>query len=169
MSVPIRIDRGFFADLKREPSPETAVYRIYDVADALLYVGITNDTETRWRDHLLSKPWWRSDAHRYEVAWYPTRGDALAEEQRAIQNEHPKHNWMHAVLPRIAITPRIPGTYSTGEIAKRFRISPDTLRVLVDTPGFPQRLALPPPHRKGKRYPADAVEAYFDRLRPAPE
>lgn len=169
MSVPIRIDRGLFADLKPDPSPEVAVYRIYDVADVLLYVGITNDTDTRWRDHLRSKSWWESGAHRYEVAWYPTRGDALAEEQRAIQNEHPKHNWMHAVLPRIAITPRVPGTYSTGEIAKRFRISPDTLRALVDTPDFPQRLTLPTPHRKGKRYPADAVEAYFDRLRPSAE
>lgn len=169
MSVPIRIDCGLFADLKREPSPETAVYRIYDSADGLLYVGITNDTETRWRDHLLTKPWWQTDAHRYEVAWYPTRADAMAEEQRAIQHEHPKYNWMHTVLPRITITPRVPGTYSTGEIARRFRISPDTLRVLVAKPDFPKRLDLPPPHRKGKRYPADEVESYFDRLRPVAE
>src|SRR5690606_28443520 len=64
VTVPIRTESGLLAEW-RQPSPETAVYRIYNAADELLYVGITNDLYVRWTDHKATKPWWRQEAHRY--------------------------------------------------------------------------------------------------------
>lgn len=168
MSVPIRAESGLFSELEKPVSPETAVYRIYDVNDRLLYVGITNDTALRWLDHRRTKSWWETDAHRYDVLWYPSRAVAAVEEKKAIETEQPKHNTMLAVQPLREITPRVPGAYSTGEIAHRFRISPDTIRSLVKAGTFPSQLTdLPSPYRKGKRYAADEVEQYFAHRRPA--
>ncbi|MCX4606965.1 GIY-YIG nuclease family protein [Streptomyces mirabilis] len=150
------------SDLDRR-EPETAVYRIYDGVDRLLYVGITHDVVMRFREHKVDKGWWRARAHRYEVQWFASREIAAAEEREAIKAEHPEFNSVHAALPRREITPSVAGTYSTLEIARRFRISPDTLRPLVKLPDFPRRLV----GLRGNRYPADEVERYFERVRPA--
>lgn len=163
MTTPTRAEGGLLADLECNDSPETAVYRIYDDAGALLYVGITRDIAARFREHKGDKAWWRTRAHRYVVLWYPTREIAAAEEQEAIRGEHPEFNQMHASLPRREITPAVPGTYSLAEIARRFRISPGTLRPLTERPDFPQQLV----GARGKRYPVEAVERYFARHRPA--
>ncbi len=170
MSVPIRTDNGLFSGWEKPASPETAVYRIYDVSDQLLYVGITNDTTARWYNHATYKPWWKTDAHRYDVRWYPTRSVALDEERKAIQTERPKHNVVEMAHPLVDVTPRAPGAYSTGEIARRFRISRDTIRALIEQGDFPKRLTdLPSPYRKGKRYAVAEVEHYFTRRRPPQE
>jgi predicted GIY-YIG superfamily endonuclease len=50
----------------------TALYRLFDTDGVLLYVGITRDTEKRWRQHALKKPWWPQVAER-TVEWHPTR------------------------------------------------------------------------------------------------
>jgi predicted GIY-YIG superfamily endonuclease len=162
MTTPIRAETGLVSDIDRRDSPETAVYRIYDDSGQLLYVGITHDVVTRFRERKVDKGWW-ARAHRYAVHWYPTREIAAAREREAIAAEGPEFNSVHATLPRREITPAVPGTYSTLEIARRFRISPDTLRPMVAQPGFPPRIT----GLRGKRYPADAVERYFARVRPA--
>ena len=69
----------------------TAVYRLYDKTDALLYVGITRDLRMRFAQHEADKPWW-PDVARKTMAWHGKRSDALAEEDRAIDEEHPVHN-----------------------------------------------------------------------------
>jgi prevent-host-death family protein len=78
---------------------ETAVYRLYDDSAALLYVGITYDTTTRFADHKVNKDWW-TDVVTREVRWLPDRDAAWAEEQRVIREEHPRYNvasvhWVH--------------------------------------------------------------------------
>jgi len=93
VTVPIRVESGLLADW-RKPSPETCVYRIYDANDVLLYVGITNNLTIRWSEH-GSKPWWRTEAHRYDVRWYPSRDVAKALEKQAIISECPKYNEVH--------------------------------------------------------------------------
>lgn len=49
---------------------EHLLYRIYDAADALLYIGRTNDLNVRFRRHAQQKPWWppasRATAERSE-------------------------------------------------------------------------------------------------------
>jgi hypothetical protein len=69
----------------------TAVYRPFNADGALLYVGITDDIATRWRDHAKVKPWWPQVVEQ-RAMWYPTREDALAVEGRAIETESPLYN-----------------------------------------------------------------------------
>ncbi|MFC9700900.1 type II toxin-antitoxin system prevent-host-death family antitoxin [Streptomyces sp. NPDC056943] len=81
---------------------DTALYRLYDVEDRLLYVGITGDPKVRFTQHRKEKPWWAEVALR-EVEWFSTRSDAERAEQRAIRREVPRYNdagvqWPHHLL-----------------------------------------------------------------------
>lgn len=73
---------------------ETALYRWWDAADTLLYVGITNHIGRRTNQHGDEKPWMR-DAVRSTVQWYPSREDAAKAEIIAINTEGPLHNEQH--------------------------------------------------------------------------
>lgn len=164
MTVPIRVESGLLADWQK-PSPETCVYRIYDVNDVLLYVGITNNLTIRWSEH-KSKPWWRAAGNHYDVRWYPTRATAAMHEKHAIMTEHPKRNSL-CRSPNPA-KPRHPGVYSVKEIAEFFHFSVKTVREMIRQDGFPQRLAgLPASAGRGARYSAAEVEAYFTQCREA--
>jgi predicted GIY-YIG superfamily endonuclease len=41
-----------------EPPERTALYRLYDATDQLLYVGISTNPEERWKTHTMLKSWW---------------------------------------------------------------------------------------------------------------
>jgi len=69
----------------------TAVYRLYDSADHLLYVGITHDPEQRWTTHAGTKTWWPQVAHN-TIEWHDNRQLAEAAEKTAIRDERPAHN-----------------------------------------------------------------------------
>jgi predicted GIY-YIG superfamily endonuclease len=69
----------------------TALYRFFDADGALLYVGITYDTEQRFASHRNSSPWWKDVADE-SVEWFDTRPLALAAELEAIRTERPRHN-----------------------------------------------------------------------------
>lgn len=71
-----------------------ALYRFYDAAGALLYVGITLNPGTRLRDHSHDKPWWY-DVARIELARYDSRTQVLEAERRAIATERPRYNIVH--------------------------------------------------------------------------
>lgn len=73
----------------------TALYRLYDATDALLYVGIASDPKTRWWTHANEKTWWPQVARR-EVEWFMTRPAAEAAEVAAIVTELPRHNVEHS-------------------------------------------------------------------------
>lgn len=68
------------------------MYRLYDDAGTLLYVGSAYDPEVRCAAH-RDKPWWPHVARRSEE-WHPTRGHAYAAEMEAIGAEDPRHNQM---------------------------------------------------------------------------
>jgi DNA-binding transcriptional regulator YhcF (GntR family)/predicted GIY-YIG superfamily endonuclease len=77
----------------QNPGP-TALYRLYDADDELLYVGISADPEGRWKQHSASATaagWW-PQVTRKEVRWFPTREAADEAETAAIEAEHPLHN-----------------------------------------------------------------------------
>lgn len=80
------------------PSPgRTALYHVYDAADLLLYIGISNDFDRRWRQHAEAQPWWAE--HRWmRVYWYDTRKEAETAEALAIEAEEPKYNKSGGVL-----------------------------------------------------------------------
>lgn len=69
----------------------TAVYRLYDEAGDLLYVGISKHPEQRFVEHSQIKFWWHLVV-RKQVDWYPTRKDAEDEETRATISENPRHD-----------------------------------------------------------------------------
>lgn len=70
------------------------LYRFYDEASTLLYVGITMDPGSRWKDHSKEKPWWEH-VRSMTSQPYPTRAAVFAAEREAIKAEGPLHNIVH--------------------------------------------------------------------------
>lgn len=68
-----------------------AVYRLFDVADQLLYVGVAKYFGSRWKRHAKDQPWW-GRVHHQAVTWYDNRDDALEAELQAIIKEGPLFN-----------------------------------------------------------------------------
>lgn len=71
-----------------------ALYRFYDRAGELLYVGITRDPGARWSRHAADKPWWHQ-VQRIAIEPMPDRAIALAAERDAIKAENPRYNIVH--------------------------------------------------------------------------
>ncbi|MFB4275783.1 GIY-YIG nuclease family protein [Nonomuraea sp. MTCD27] len=90
----------------------TTLYRLYDTADRLLYVGVAGNPGRRFEQHRAEKPWWGQVA-RITLEHHPTREAALDAELTAIRTENPRHNiagradqeqpatpgWEHRLLP----------------------------------------------------------------------
>jgi predicted GIY-YIG superfamily endonuclease len=72
----------------------TALYRLYDDSDVLLYIGATNNAAVRWAKHAAEKPWW-GDVRRQDITWFADRPTALKAEKEAIRREQPKYNLEH--------------------------------------------------------------------------
>lgn len=68
----------------------TALYRIYDKAERLLYVGISLNPEVRVRQH-SRHPWW-AEVTEVTVEWFDGREAAKDAEWNAIADEDPVHN-----------------------------------------------------------------------------
>lgn len=74
-----------------QPTGRTALYRLFDRNDQLIYVGISNNPRARWEDHGSDKVWW-GDVVTREIEWFGTRKDAEAAERREISARSPKWN-----------------------------------------------------------------------------
>ncbi|MGW6946134.1 GIY-YIG nuclease family protein [Streptomyces xanthophaeus] len=72
-------------------APSTALYRFYDAALGLLYVGITGQPAERWAKHRRSAAWWTEAAY-VAVEILPTEWQALDAERAAIRSESPRFN-----------------------------------------------------------------------------
>jgi hypothetical protein len=81
-----------------QPMPG-AVYRFFDAAGALLYVGSTVDRDLRWAAH-RSKPWWPEVIGK-TIVWYETIEEARKVERQAITSEFPIYN--------LGDSPAVPG------------------------------------------------------------
>lgn len=68
-----------------------SVYRLFDETGVLLYVGIANNPERRWRQHRREKSWW-SAVTRIEIHEHPTRREAERAEAFVIRIETPAYN-----------------------------------------------------------------------------
>lgn len=75
-----------------------ALYRYYDAAGGLLYTGISDNPDERWRQHVREhfadpegKPW-PPLAVRREDEWFATEAEAEAAERQAIADEGAIHN-----------------------------------------------------------------------------
>lgn len=67
------------------------LYRFYNRAGDLLYVGITNNPARRFAKHSDEKSWWRHVA-RIALEQHPSREALRAAERMAIETERPIHN-----------------------------------------------------------------------------
>lgn len=67
------------------------LYRFFDDQKNLLYIGITSDPATRFKQHSSHKTRWHTVAT-ITLEHYPTRSDVEAAELHAIATEHPLHN-----------------------------------------------------------------------------
>lgn len=70
------------------------LYRVYDAAEVLLYVGITNDLARRFADHAVEQPWWLAVVD-CKIEFFPDREALELAEVFAIRTEHPLHNVRH--------------------------------------------------------------------------
>lgn len=127
-------------------SERTAVYRLFDERDALLYVGISKRFGERWEQHAAIQPWWPT-VHHQSVEWHPTREDALLAEKRAINEERPVHNrrgspWeAHPkddgtgfdVVPKVKIVTKRTGNRGTPR--RNFRFAPELWTAFTEAVG----------------------------------
>lgn len=80
------------------PTPHvgrTAVYRLYDSTETLIYIGITSNPAQRFKAHWL-KTWWPEVSMR-EVEWHETRASAEEIEARVIEADRPRYNAQQGV------------------------------------------------------------------------
>lgn len=84
---------------QRHPEGRTAVYRIFNAAGELLYVGSSNNPRIRCYQHASTKRWWSEVASRTEE-WFETRLEAKSIEKAAIVAEKPRYNVQHTPLHR---------------------------------------------------------------------
>ncbi|WDZ87172.1 hypothetical protein [Micromonospora cathayae] len=71
----------------------TCLYRFFDRAGRLLYIGITVNPQSRFAAHSDDKPWWPEVDHsRTRLVWFDTRPEAEKVELIAVRDERPLHN-----------------------------------------------------------------------------
>ena len=95
---PFKAGRLLYVDRDAEyvaDDQPTALYRHFNAAGELLYVGISLHAVIRLTAHERGANWYREIAT-ITVEHLPSRADALAAERRAIQEERPLHNIVHA-------------------------------------------------------------------------
>lgn len=115
----------------------TALYRLYDTNDVLLYVGITDNLGVRWNHHAKHKTWW-PDVARHTADWYASREEVAEAEVKAIETETPLYNIQGAKVPPTPPPPgspaawwhyvkRVAGEDSPSDIARRVGIGPSSV------------------------------------------
>jgi predicted GIY-YIG superfamily endonuclease len=79
----------------------TALYRLYNAADEVIYIGITDDLKGRMEWHAANQTWW-PEVTRRTVAFYPDWDAADAAETLAIAAEKPIYNKAKQYAPLAA-------------------------------------------------------------------
>ncbi|GAB1331708.1 GIY-YIG nuclease family protein [Streptomyces sennicomposti] len=70
----------------------TAVYRLFDAEETLLYVGMSVSPERRFEEHSKKKPWWPEvDLSKTAIAWYKDRFAAAVVEQQDERSGIPRY------------------------------------------------------------------------------
>jgi hypothetical protein len=77
--------------LRTKPNRIGAIYRCFDKAGELIYIGVTDSPGARHATHKRERTWWPEVV---EVLWefYPTYGAAIDAERDAIEAEQPRYN-----------------------------------------------------------------------------
>lgn len=83
----------------------TDLYRMFDRAGRLLYVGISFNAGERATQHAETKPWWPQVDHIRIEHMNCDRTTALKREEWAIRQERPKYNKVHNNTDQYALRP----------------------------------------------------------------
>jgi hypothetical protein len=112
------------------------LYRFYGSDERLLYIGISVNPWSRFKQHRDDKQWW-DDIAQITMEKYPSRETVLEAERRAIGAEKPEHNVVHnrgrsyATAPANAHTWRFrgrnPGDERTGELYLTYQVELDPI------------------------------------------
>ena len=111
-------------------SRPAAVYRLYDEAGTLLYIGSAYDPAKRSRAH-RDKPWWPLVVRR-EDEWHPTREAAYIAETEAIEEGTPPGN-------------KISGPGAVAAPAPKPKAGPTPLFFLAELDAYLDQLEAEPP------------------------
>jgi predicted GIY-YIG superfamily endonuclease len=127
------------------PTKPHALYRFFDRADVLLYVGISASLPTRIAKHRNLKPWW-TDVRNITVEYYDTRDEAIAAETEAIKSEKPLYNTTHNELAQSTDgVPQVVTWTPHGPRAEEITVEwvqsnwdklPHDVRHAIETPAF---------------------------------
>lgn len=79
---------------KRLRSSEQYLYRFFDAAGELLYIGIAQNFLTRWKQHKIDKHWFPEVAT-FTVEKHPDRASVETAERDSILSERPRYNVVH--------------------------------------------------------------------------
>lgn len=88
------------------------LYRFYDHADVLLYVGLTADPGRRITQHRSTKSWW-PQVSRVELEHFETMNEVRTAESIAIRDEAPLYN-VHLSRRTLADNPDWPYINALG-------------------------------------------------------
>jgi DNA-binding transcriptional regulator YiaG len=83
----------------------TALYRFYALDGALLYIGVSLNYRSRWKQHAANKTWW-PQVERRTIEWHDSYPAALLAATAAIGAERPKYNIRHNGPNRTPAPPR---------------------------------------------------------------
>lgn len=84
-----------------DKNSQVALYRHFDCAGKLLYVGISADVAARFRQHKTNSNWFL-DVSLVTIEWFDDRHSAKLAEGKAIRSELPKCNVLKgAAEPKI--------------------------------------------------------------------
>jgi predicted GIY-YIG superfamily endonuclease len=78
---------------RRSKWERTALYRLYDAEDDLLYIGISRDPEKRFKAHAHDKNWWHCVRY-VDLTWFSNYPAARQAENAAHRSERPPYNGM---------------------------------------------------------------------------
>lgn len=78
--------------MSRRPNVPHVVYRAFDAAGDLLYVGCTSNIKSRFAYHRHDKPEWLALSAKIDTEPYPDPVSAYAAEEQAILAERPRFN-----------------------------------------------------------------------------
>jgi hypothetical protein len=139
----------------------TTLYRFYNDAGELLYVGITHRPQERFSHHRAFSSWWEVAATS-RLERFPTRAEAENAERRAILTEVPVHNVAGTSSPARQ-EPRavVPGAaLGLAEIAEVLGVSVNVVRM------WKHRGKLPAPThtlKAGQFWQGREIEAWLSR------
>ncbi|MFI0827224.1 hypothetical protein ACH4Q7_22525 [Streptomyces roseolus] len=102
------------------------MYRLFDAAGNLLYVGSAYDPDHRCKAH-RGEAWWPEVTRRTDE-WVESRGHAYSREMEAIAAEEPMHNLMGTKRYSTPDTPAMRRRNALAGVRARYLRQSETLR-----------------------------------------